>query len=112
MKKNLSHQRQIQHKKDQTSAHSLWHERHGGHPLPVSLGHLEYLLISTAVRLGETAYGAAIRREIKKSMGLLCSTSAISSAIANLEEKGLVKSWMSEPTGERGGRSRRMIRIT
>jgi DNA-binding PadR family transcriptional regulator len=31
--------------------------------------------------------------------------------LRRLEQKGLVSSWMSEPTAERGGKARRCVRI-
>jgi 8-oxo-dGTP pyrophosphatase MutT (NUDIX family) len=37
------------------------------------LGEFEYLLITAAARLGEEAYGAAIRREIEEATGTRCS---------------------------------------
>ena len=89
-----------------------WLEKHGGCALPIELGNLEYLTIASVARLGQTAYGVSIRSDIKKFTLYVCSTSKISKAISNLEEKGFVKCWMSAPTGERGGRSKRMVRIT
>jgi hypothetical protein len=37
------------------------------------LGEFEYLIISAAARLGDEAYGAAIRRDIEEAIGGRCS---------------------------------------
>jgi DNA-binding PadR family transcriptional regulator len=76
------------------------------------LGEFEYLLLTAAVRLGENAYGAAIRQEIGEHTGHLCSVGALYTTIDRLEKKGLVKTWMGEGTPERGGRAKRMVRVT
>jgi PadR family transcriptional regulator, regulatory protein PadR len=75
------------------------------------LGEFEYLLI-TAAGLGENAYGAAIREEIESTMGRKCSIAAHYTTIDRLETKGLLKTWMGEATPERGGRAKRMVRVT
>ena len=76
------------------------------------LGEFEYLLLTSAVRLGGDAYGAAIRQEIGAHTGHLCSIGALYTTIDRLEKKGFVKTWMSEGTRERGGRAKRMVCVT
>jgi DNA-binding PadR family transcriptional regulator len=76
------------------------------------LGEFEYLLITAAASLGDEAYGAAIREEIQKSMGRSCSVGALYTTIERLEAKGLLKTWMGEATPQRGGRAKRMVRVT
>ncbi len=76
------------------------------------LGEFEYLLITAAARLGENAYGAAIREEIETTTGRKCSIGALYTTIDRLETKGLLKTWMGEATPQRGGRAKRMIRLT
>ena len=76
------------------------------------LGEFEYLLITAAAALGDDAYGAAIREEIQSTTGHRCSIGALYTTIDRLETKGLVKTWMGEATPERGGRSKRMVRVT
>jgi PadR family transcriptional regulator PadR len=75
------------------------------------LGEFEYLLISVAARLGDDAYGAAIRGEIE-AMGRTCSIGALYTTVDRLEKKGLVETWMGEATAQRGGRAKRMVRVT
>jgi PadR family transcriptional regulator PadR len=76
------------------------------------LGEFEYLLLSAAVRLGEEAYGAAIGVDIETSTGRPCSIGALYTTLDRLEAKGLLKTWMGDPTPQRGGRPKRMVRVT
>ena len=76
------------------------------------LGEFEYVLMTVAAGLGESAYGAAIREEIEKVAGRSCSIGALYTTIERLEKKGLLTTWMGEATAERGGRAKRMVRVT
>jgi DNA-binding PadR family transcriptional regulator len=76
------------------------------------LGEFEYLLLTAAAGLGESAYGAAIRVEIEATTGRRCSIGALFTTIDRLETKGLLKTWMGDATPERGGRPKRMVRVT
>ena len=76
------------------------------------LGEFEYLLLSASARLGEEAYGAAIRAEIETATGRPCSIGALYTTLDRLQEKGLVVTWMGDPTPQRGGRPKRRVRVT
>lgn len=76
------------------------------------LGEFEYLILSAATRLREDAYGAAIRQEIEEATRHRCSIGGLYTTLDRLEAKGLVKTWMGDPTPQRGGRSKRMVRVT
>ena len=76
------------------------------------LGEFEYLLITAAAGLGDNAYGAAIREEIETTTGQKCSIGALYTTIDRLEKKGLLKTWMGDATPQRGGRAKRMVRVT
>ena len=76
------------------------------------LGEFEYLLLTAAERLGEDAYGAAIRQEIEDTTGRHCSIGALYTTLDRLETKGLLKTWMGDATPQRGGRAKRMVRVT
>jgi PadR family transcriptional regulator, regulatory protein PadR len=78
----------------------------------IMLGEFEYLLITAASGLGDDAYGAAVREEIQTATGRKCSLGALYTTIDRLESKGLVKTWMGNATAQRGGRAKRMIRVT
>lgn len=76
------------------------------------LGEFEYLLITAAATLDENAYGAAMREAIMQATGRGCSIGALYTTLDRLEAKGLVRTWMADGTSQRGGRSRRMVRVT
>jgi PadR family transcriptional regulator PadR len=76
------------------------------------LGEFEYLLITAAAGLGDKAYGAAIREEIETTTGQRCSIGALYTTIDRLEVKGLLKTRMGDATQQRGGRAKRMVRVT
>src|SRR5580698_5113421 len=76
------------------------------------LGEFEYVLITTAAGLGENAYGVAIRDEMEAAIQRKCSMGALYTTLDRLEAKGLLKTWMGEATPQRGGRAKRMVRVT
>ncbi len=76
------------------------------------LGEFEYLLLTAATRLGVEAYGAAIRQEIEDATGRTCSIGALYTTLDRLETKGFLKTQMGNATPQRGGRRKRMVRVT
>ncbi len=76
-----------------------------------SMGEFEQLLLLSVLRLKDEAYGVTMRREIESRTGRAVTLGAIYPTMDRLEKKGFVSSTMSEPTGERGGRSRRYFRL-
>ena len=78
----------------------------------MTIGEFEYLLLTAAARLGEEAYGAAIRQEIEGATKRRCSIGALYTTLDRLETKGLLKTWMGDATPQRGGRAKRMVRVT
>lgn len=76
------------------------------------LGEFEYLMLTAAARLGEDAYGVAIRHEIEEATARPCSLGALYTTLDRLETKGFIKTWMGNPTPQRGGRPKRMVRVT
>jgi PadR family transcriptional regulator, regulatory protein PadR len=78
----------------------------------IMLGEFEYLLLTAATRLGGDAYGAAIREEIQAATKQRCSIGALYTTLDRLETKGLIETWMGDATPQRGGRAKRMVRVT
>ncbi len=76
------------------------------------LGEFEYLLLTAATRLGDGAYGAAIRQEIETTTGRRCSIGALYTTLDRLEAKGLIQTRMGDPTPQRGGRAKRIVQVT
>ena len=78
----------------------------------IVLGEFEYLIITVATGLGENAYGASIRQELSSATGRKCSLGALYTTIDRLETKGLLRTWMGGATSQRGGRAKRIVRVT
>jgi DNA-binding PadR family transcriptional regulator len=77
-----------------------------------SLGSLELAALLAVARLGEDAYGLAVRRDVSAQAGHDYSVGAIYTTLQRLEDKGLVGSYETEPLPIRGGRARRQFRLT
>jgi DNA-binding PadR family transcriptional regulator len=75
------------------------------------LGEVEQLVLLAVLRLKNAAYAVPIRALIVDEAGVALSRGSIYVTLDRLEEKGLVESWFSEPTGEPGGKARRLFRI-
>lgn len=76
------------------------------------LGELEELVLLTVGILYPEAYGVGVMDEIGKQTGRDLNISAVHAVLTRLEEKGFLKSKMSEPTDERGGRRKRIFLLT
>jgi DNA-binding PadR family transcriptional regulator len=76
-----------------------------------SLGEFEQSVLLAVAHLADDAYGLSIRREIERRTDRVVSVGALYTALERLERKGLVRSRMSDPTPERGGRSKRQFRL-
>ena len=76
-----------------------------------TLGGLEEVVLLAVMRLGPDSYGISIRDEIESRTGREISLGAIYPTLDRLETKGLLSSRKGEPTGERGGRSRRHFKL-
>jgi PadR family transcriptional regulator, regulatory protein PadR len=77
-----------------------------------SLGEFEQAVLIALVRLRDKAYGVPIRKELSLRLSRDVSVGAVYTTLDRLEEKGLVKSRVGEPTVERGGRAKRYFEIT
>ena len=71
------------------------------------VGEFECLVLLALVRLGNGAYGAAIRREIRERGGRDASAGTVHMALARLEAKKMIVSYIGNPSPHRGGRRRR-----
>ncbi|HYD53401.1 MAG TPA: helix-turn-helix transcriptional regulator [Gemmatimonadaceae bacterium] len=78
-------------------------------PAPNSL---ELSVLLAVFRLGDEAYGLAVRRDVSERLGHDYSVGAVYTTLQRLEDKGLVASRATEPVPVRGGRSRRHFRVT
>ena len=76
------------------------------------IGEFEELVLLTIAGLGENAYGVAIKEDIEMRADRSISLGALHSTITRLEEKKFIRSWLGEPTQERGGRRKRFFELT
>lgn len=81
------------------------------HTPPPVLGEFEQIVMLALLRLGSDSYGAAVCGEIEKRGGRPVSVSAVHTTLERLEEKGLVKSRIGEPTPQRGGKRKRHFEV-
>ena len=76
------------------------------------LGQFEQVVLTAILALGDNAYGVTIHAEVETlSSPRKIARGAVYATLDRMEDKGLIASWMSEPTPERGGRSRRHYRL-
>lgn len=76
------------------------------------LGEFEQLILLAILRLGENAYGVTIRAELAERASRDITPGAVYTSLERLEAKGLIKSRMSDPTPQRGGRAKRFVSVT
>ena len=75
------------------------------------LGEFEQMVLLAILHVEGEAYGVPIVEEIERRTGRTVSRAAVYVTLRRLEKRGLVTSWMSEPTGQRGGKARRCVRV-
>lgn len=76
------------------------------------LAEFELYVMLAIARLGDGAYGAAIRRAIHGTTGRPVSIGAVYATVSRLEEKGLLAHDISEPRPVPGGRARKVYGFT
>jgi DNA-binding PadR family transcriptional regulator len=76
-----------------------------------TLGEFEQAVLLAIIHLGHGAYGVTIRQEIEARASRGVAIGALYTSLDRLEQKGFVRSAMSDPTPERGGRSKRQFTI-
>jgi DNA-binding PadR family transcriptional regulator len=77
-----------------------------------SLGQFEQLVMTAILALRDEAYGVTIHAKVEElSRPKSASLGAVYVTLDRLEDKGLISSWLSDPTPERGGRAKRFYRL-
>jgi PadR family transcriptional regulator PadR len=77
-----------------------------------SIGQFEQLVLTAILTLYDEAYGVTIHAKVQElSQPKAVSLGAVYVTLDRLEDKGLVSSWLTEPTAERGGRAKRCYRL-
>lgn len=78
----------------------------------MSLGQFEQVVLTAILSLGDNAYGVTIHARVEEfSRPKRVSSGAIYATLDRMTDKGLVRSRLSDPLPERGGRSRRYYRL-
>jgi len=75
------------------------------------VGEFEQLVMLAILRLGDEAYGMAVRQELEDRTGREISYGAVYTTLSRLEKKGYVDHRMGESTPERGGRARKYFDV-
>lgn len=76
------------------------------------LGEFEQIVLLALARVGENAYAVPIHDEILQTTGKSVSIPAVYVTLSRLEKKGLVSSWVGEPSPTRGGRAKRYFELS
>ena len=76
------------------------------------LGEFEHMVLLAVLRLGDGAYGMAIRKELEERAGRAVSRSALYITLERLIRKGYLTPRMGDPSPERGGRAKRYFAVT
>ncbi|MPY89099.1 MAG: PadR family transcriptional regulator [Luteitalea sp.] len=70
------------------------------------------MVLLAILHLGDDVYGVPIVDEIQRRTGRTVAPAAVYVTLRRLEQKGLLSSWMGDPTPERGGKARRYVKVT
>jgi DNA-binding PadR family transcriptional regulator len=74
------------------------------------IGEFEELVLLAILKLGSDAYGVSINNALEDADRTV-SIGALYTTLSRLEEKGLISSWVGEPTSERGGRAKKFFKV-
>jgi DNA-binding PadR family transcriptional regulator len=75
------------------------------------IGEFEELVLLAILSQGDNAYGVTIRRALEEATTRSITIGSLYTTLSRLEDKGLVQSWVGEPTAERGGRAKRHYKV-
>ena len=76
------------------------------------LGEFEEVVLLMIAILDGQAYGVTVSQEIEQHTGRLVTFGAVHNTLIRLEEKGFVTSELGGATTERGGRRKRLFKVT
>lgn len=77
-----------------------------------NLGTLEETILLLVAVMVDQAYGYSVSEEYYKNFNKEISISAVHTVLKRLEEKGFIESEMGGATKERGGRKKRIFKVT
>ena len=76
------------------------------------IGEFEELVMLVIASLMEKAYSVAICEELGSKAERTVKLGVVHTVLNRLEKKGLIVSFLGEPTSERGGRRKRFYQLT
>lgn len=76
------------------------------------LGEFEEIVLLTIGVLYDEAYGVAIKKELEEQADRKISIGAVHAAVNRLEDKGFLESRFGEPSKSRGGKRKKLYRVT
>lgn len=76
------------------------------------LGEFEQMLLLAVMRLRKEAYGVGLMQELESRAGRRVSRGSVYVTLDRMEDKGWITSEISASRPERGGRPRRIVRVT
>jgi len=76
------------------------------------LGEFEELVLLCVRQLGQDAHGSNVQALLAETAGREVTLGAIYAALDRAQRKGLARSWLGDPTPERGGRAKRHYAVT
>lgn len=76
------------------------------------IGEFEELVLLAVYALAEDVYAVPVQERIETKTGRRATMGAVYAALERLEQKGMVTSWRGEVTRARGGKRKRLYRIT
>ena len=76
------------------------------------IAEFEQMVLLAVLQVHDDAYGVTVHEELERHTDRAVSRGAVYMTLDRLEKKGFLTSSLSEPTAERGGRSKRCYTAT
>ena len=76
------------------------------------LGELEQLVLLAVIQLETGAHGPSVRNTIEQRTGIGLARGTVYVTLDRLERKGYLQSEFGDPTPERGGKAKRIFKVT
>ena len=77
-----------------------------------TLTELEQLVLLAVLHIGEDAYGGAVQDLLAARADRQVTLGSLYNTLGRLEERGLAESELGDPTPVRGGKAKRLYRVT
>lgn len=78
----------------------------------IHLGEFEELVLLAVASLGDNAYAVSVQTELLERVERKANISAIHTALYRMEDKGLVESSRGGAEAKRGGKNKRLFKVT